>query len=102
MELGWAVRTDNPELLAAVNTFFRKEYRGMIYNVLARRYFAEPKRIRSHAEDRPLRAGRISPFDGSVQKYKSLISAHKALGINVDDYEKLGAFFLGRPLDIDF
>jgi membrane-bound lytic murein transglycosylase F len=69
VDLGWAVRPDNPELLAAVNAFFRKEYRGTIYNVLARRYFAEPKRIRSHAEDRPLRAGRISPFDGSVQKY---------------------------------
>jgi membrane-bound lytic murein transglycosylase F len=69
VDLGWAMRLDNPELLAAVNGFFRKEYRGTIYNVLARRYFAEPKRIRAHAEDRPLRAGRISPFDASLQKY---------------------------------
>jgi membrane-bound lytic murein transglycosylase F len=66
---GWVVRRDNPELLRAVNDFFRAEYRGTLYNVLASRYFREPKRIRAHAEDRPKRVGRISPFDDSLRKY---------------------------------
>jgi membrane-bound lytic murein transglycosylase F len=69
VDLGWVVRHDNPELLRAVNDFFRAEYRGTLYNVLASRYFREPKRIRAHAEDRPKRAGRISPFDESLRKY---------------------------------
>jgi membrane-bound lytic murein transglycosylase F len=66
---GWAVRAENPELLRAVNDFFRKEYRGTLYNVLASRYFREPKRIRTHAEDRRENAGRISPYDDSLRKY---------------------------------
>jgi membrane-bound lytic murein transglycosylase F len=57
---GWAVRRDNPKLLAAVNDFFEKEYRGTFYNVVASRYFRAPKRMRRHSESRPIRAGRIS------------------------------------------
>jgi membrane-bound lytic murein transglycosylase F len=69
VEHGWAVRADNPKLLAAVNAFFDEEYRGVLYNVLRRRYFDEPKRIRAHADARPARAGRISPFDSAVQRH---------------------------------
>jgi membrane-bound lytic murein transglycosylase F len=68
LSLAWAVRRENPKLLAAVNAFFRKEYRGVLYNVLAERYFRTPKRIRDHAESRVRRAGRISPWDEQVRE----------------------------------
>lgn len=66
---GWAVRRDNPKLLAAIDDFFRREYRGTFYNVLANRYFREPRRIRVHAADRVQRAGRIWPWDDTVRHY---------------------------------
>jgi membrane-bound lytic murein transglycosylase F len=66
---GWAVRRDNPRLLEVVNAFFDREYRGTFYNVVANRYFRAPKRMRRHAEMRPARAGRISPYDDVVRKY---------------------------------
>ena len=66
---GWAVRRGNPGLLAEVDAFFEKEYRGTFYNVVANRYFRAPKRMRRHAESRPVRAGRISPYDDLARKY---------------------------------
>jgi membrane-bound lytic murein transglycosylase F len=68
-DLGWAGRRDNPALLAEVNAFFEKEYRSTFYNVVANRYFRAPKRMRRHSESRPVRAGRISPYDDVVRKY---------------------------------
>ncbi|MEM7410174.1 MAG: transporter substrate-binding domain-containing protein [Myxococcota bacterium] len=70
-ELGWAVRRHNPELRAEIDAFFRKEYRGTFYNVLAKRYFRSPARIRLHAENRASRAGRLSPFDELLRRYAS-------------------------------
>jgi len=69
IDLAWAVRQSSPELLSQVNAFFEKETRGTFYNVLYRRYFQDPKRIRSHAASRPVRAGRITPYDEVVRKY---------------------------------
>lgn len=66
---GWVVRRDARGLLATIDDFFRKEYRGTFYNVLHRRYFEDPKRIIAHARSRADRGGRISPWDDTVRVY---------------------------------
>jgi membrane-bound lytic murein transglycosylase F len=55
---GWAVREENPALLAAVNSFWNAEHRGLHYNIFYRRYFEDSSRMRAH------RAGRVSAMDG--------------------------------------
>ena len=66
---GWAVRDNNPELLASADAFLRDEYRGTRYNVLVGRYFKTPRRMRRHAVARVARAGRISPYDDLVRRH---------------------------------
>ena len=66
--LAWAVRGSNPELLAAVNRFIRSEYRGLTYNVLRRKYFEDPKRMRRHVRHRR-KAGELSPYDELIKRH---------------------------------
>ncbi|MGM0595058.1 MAG: membrane-bound lytic murein transglycosylase MltF [Pseudomonadota bacterium] len=68
---GWAVRKENPQLLAAINSFFKEEYRGLFYNVTYKKYFKNPKRIRSHVEQRvdSASASDLSPYDELVKRY---------------------------------
>jgi membrane-bound lytic murein transglycosylase F len=66
--LAWVVRASNPDLLQAVNAFLDAEYRGLTYNVLHRKYFESPKRIRRHIAYRTA-GGRLSPYDEIVQRY---------------------------------
>ena len=67
--LGWAVRDSNPRLLAAVNEFLDREYRGLFYNVLMQRYFEDSIRIRRRIVGRPQFGGRLSPYDDLVKRY---------------------------------
>ena len=68
--LGWAVRRDSPELLAALNEFIEKEYRGLFFNVVYQKYFENPVRMRRHREDRVDHelAGGLSPYDELVKR----------------------------------
>ena len=68
--LGWGVRRDNPELLAALNEFIEKEYRGLFFNVVYQKYFENPVRMRRHREDRVDHelAGGLSPWDELVKR----------------------------------
>jgi membrane-bound lytic murein transglycosylase F len=66
--LSWAVRDSNPDLLAAVNAFLDKEYRGLTYNVLRSKYFENPKKIRQHVKYRS-KDGALSPYDDLVKRY---------------------------------
>ena len=67
--LGWAVRSENPELLAALNEFLDKEYRGLFFNVVYEKYFESPARMRRHREERVdhALADGLSPYDAIVQ-----------------------------------
>jgi membrane-bound lytic murein transglycosylase F len=66
---GWVVRSEDEKLLAAVNRFLKKEYRGLFYNITYQKYFQEPHRILKHVEDRVDRGegGALSPFDDLVK-----------------------------------
>lgn len=68
---GWAVREGNPNLLAEINRFWKKEYRGLHYNIFYKRYFENEKRIREHREGRvrKMQDGRLSQWDHLAKKY---------------------------------
>ena len=70
--IAWAVRGDNPRLLEALNAFIEREYRQTFYNIVYRRYFENPRRIRAHVEQRAddkLVGGRLSPYDEIVRRH---------------------------------
>ena len=68
--LGWAVRENNPALLAALNQYIKEEKRGLFFNMMKKRYFKN-KRTIAKAKDslRVDLSGRLSPYDELVKKY---------------------------------
>ena len=68
--LGWGVRRENPELLAALDEYLDEEYRGLFFNVVYQNYFENPIRMRRLREGRVdhERAGGLSPWDGLVKR----------------------------------
>jgi membrane-bound lytic murein transglycosylase F len=68
---GWAVRAENKKLLAALNEFLDKVYKGRFYNLVYNKYFENSNRIRDHvaAHQEHSEKGNISPYDAQVQKY---------------------------------
>jgi membrane-bound lytic murein transglycosylase F len=70
VQLGWAVRSENVELLQTLNDFLNGEVRGLEYNVIWNSYFERPEPIvRLDAEWRSDRTGRISPYDELARRY---------------------------------
>ncbi len=67
----WAVRAKDTKLLAAVNAFWKKEYRGKLYNMTCRKYFKNPRKVRQLIEDQIglKRFGRVSPYDDLIKLY---------------------------------
>lgn len=68
--LSWAVRDDSPKLNRAVNAFFRRHHRDLLFNTLYNKYFRNPKRALT-LRDENLRAdlgGTLSPYDDLLQK----------------------------------
>lgn len=66
----WAVRGEDSGLIKALNAFLKKEYRGVFYNIIYKRYFENEHRIRSQQSERADRGdGSLSPFDKLVRKY---------------------------------
>ena len=68
--LGWGVRRENPRLLAALDEYLDKEYRGLFFNVVYQKYFENPIRMRRLREGRVdhERAGGLSPWDALVKR----------------------------------
>lgn len=68
---GWAVRPENKVLLAAINDFLKKEYRGLFYNITYKKYFKNTKNINRYAEQRADRRadGSLSPYDSLAREY---------------------------------
>jgi len=71
--LGWAVRKSDVKLLAELNAFIKKEYRGLFYNTLKDKYFKNPVSPKAEKDGfRYYRSGRISPYDDLVKKYAGM------------------------------
>jgi membrane-bound lytic murein transglycosylase F len=66
---GWVVRPGNPKLLSAIDTFLKKEYRGVFYNITYKKYFKNRRNILKHHESRVAQTGRISPFDDLFRRF---------------------------------
>ena len=68
--LGWAVRRGDTALLAALDEFLDREYRGLFFNVVYQKYFESPARIRRHREQRVDHesTGGLSPYDAIVRR----------------------------------
>ena len=64
--LGWALRADQPQLLAALNEFIQDRYRGYEYNVLRNKYFRNERRMRRQREHR-VEGETLSPYDGIIR-----------------------------------
>jgi len=64
---GWAVRRHDVELAEAIDRFLEREYRGVRYNVLRKRYF-ESSATRERG-NRPGSGSALSPYDELVRKH---------------------------------
>lgn len=71
--LGWAVRKDNSELLAALNQYIKQEKGGLFFNMMKKRYFKSTRAV-ARAKDsmRVGLSGQLSPYDALTKKYASL------------------------------
>lgn len=66
-EHAWAVRKSNPELLAALNRFLAKYYRGLFFNVTYNKYFKNESRISKYQGERLTFSDGLSPYDEIVK-----------------------------------
>ena len=68
--LGWAVRKDNPALLASLDQYIKREKGGLFFNMMKKRYFENNRSI-ARAKDsmRVDLSGQLSPYDGLAKKY---------------------------------
>lgn len=71
VEHGWAVRQGNPDLLAAMDAFWKKTYKTTFYNVVAEKYFGNEDKIRRFKKGRVDLgyADAFSPYDDLVRRY---------------------------------
>jgi len=66
-----AMLAGNTQLLKAVNDFIKKNHRGLVYNILYKKYFKNPRSIKRFTRERIAveRDGRLSPWDDIVRRY---------------------------------
>jgi membrane-bound lytic murein transglycosylase F len=69
VDLGWAVRKDQPKLLAAADAYLKKIYRGIFYNMSVKKYFKDGRTSRESAgDDRADKDGHLSAYDELTKK----------------------------------
>ncbi len=71
VDISWAVRSEDQQLLEALNEFIPKVKQGsLLGNVLSNKYFEELNRIKSEGVE--LGKHEISPYDGLIKKYSEM------------------------------
>lgn len=66
--VAYAVRPNNPELLAAANAFVDAIYKTVTYNVIAKRYFEDPRTMEAGLTEDTRATGKISPYDDLLKR----------------------------------
>ena len=68
-EIGWAVREENTQLLAALNQYIESQTSGLFFNMLHTRYFEKPRpsRLLKAQRNNLLKGPQISPYDDLVR-----------------------------------
>jgi len=70
--IAFAVRKQNVKLLAAVNAFVKKAYKGLEYNVLKKRCFESRAQAKVARTQDSFKTGRLSSWDGLIKKYSTV------------------------------
>ncbi|WOH38572.1 transporter substrate-binding domain-containing protein [Thalassotalea fonticola] len=67
----WVIQAGSNALLSKVNTYIKRTYRGLFYNVIHNKYFENQKLIDKHHQDFTSQktGGALSPYDDVVKKY---------------------------------
>ena len=65
----YLVRQNNPQILAYLNEFVRKYYRGTFYNVVKNKYFYNESLQESHKKHRLVSGSTLSPYDDIVREH---------------------------------
>ena len=68
VDIAWAVRPGQSELVEKLNQFISKEYRGLIYNVTFNKYFKNSRKIKRFEAGRLTKNTDLSPYDELVKK----------------------------------
>lgn len=67
----WVIQAGSNALLSKIDTYIKRTYRGLFYNVIHNKYFENQKLIDKHHDDFTLQktGGALSPYDDVVKKY---------------------------------
>ncbi|MFC1454431.1 transporter substrate-binding domain-containing protein [Verrucomicrobiota bacterium] len=66
----WVVRAGDKQLLSALNAFWKKEYRGLFYNIILKKYFRiKPKIAKTVRKEGPVSSGKFSSYDDIVKHF---------------------------------
>ena len=64
-----AVRSGEDELLDKLDAFIKQEYRGLVYNILRKKYFNNPQHVAELSVRGAAADGSLSPYDAITQRY---------------------------------
>ncbi|MDH5425747.1 MAG: transporter substrate-binding domain-containing protein [Gammaproteobacteria bacterium] len=67
-DIAWITRTSNPQLLSAINSFHRKNYKSLTYNLTYQKYFVNPAH-RLINDTETTASSTLSPYDELVKQY---------------------------------
>jgi membrane-bound lytic murein transglycosylase F len=67
--VAFAVRKTSPKLLGLLDEFVKKNYRGLEYNILRKRYFEAQQSTAVARRERASQSGTISPFDTIIRRH---------------------------------
>ncbi|MFT6750810.1 MAG: membrane-bound lytic murein transglycosylase F [Candidatus Azotimanducaceae bacterium] len=66
--IAWALRSDQPELKSQLNTFIKRKYKSLFYNVTYNKYFKNRRKMDQLKAERLLPGGALSPYDDIVKR----------------------------------
>lgn len=67
--LSWGLRSDQNELNEKLNSFIKRHYKGLFYNVVFNKYFKNEKKIKRYQDERLHSGSELSPYDNVVKQY---------------------------------